>query len=122
MRLKEERDRLYRRWESSTQEEMRERGWSAYQDNREQVQAEVLSLEKKITERWHQLLIRNADYARDASLWQVRVEPFQKYLDQKTIVLEYYIARDVLYAFVITQDFDYCGSTAGPYTADSKNP
>jgi CHAT domain-containing protein/Tfp pilus assembly protein PilF len=102
-RLRDERDRLYRRWESSTQEEMRERGWSGYQETRGQVQAEVQNLEKRITGLWHQLLIRNADYARDASLWQVRVEPFQEYLDPNTLLIEYYITRGVVYIFLVTK-------------------
>ncbi len=103
-RLRHLRDRLYRRWESSAQEEMRERGWSGFQENRGHVQAEVLKIEKQITGLWHQLLIRNADYARDASLWQVRTEPFQRDLDPQTLLLEFYIARGVVYVFAVTKD------------------
>jgi CHAT domain-containing protein len=59
-------------------------------------------LENQITERWHKLLIHNADYARDAALWQVRTEPIQPYLAPGTVLLEYFIAHRQLIAFVVT--------------------
>ena len=102
--LRAERDRVYRRWESSSQEEMAQRGWSPYDASRHEVQVEVLAIEKKITDLWHQLLIRNADYARDAALWQIRTEPFQEYLDQGTLVLEYFAARGSIVLFTITKE------------------
>ncbi len=102
--LRAERDRLYRRWESNSQEEMAQRGWSPDNDSRHEVQAEVLAIEKKITDLWHQLLIRNADYARDAALWQIRTEPFQEYLENGTLLLEYFAARGSIVLFTITKD------------------
>ena len=64
--LRAERDRIGRRRESK--EEVSLRG-----DNGA-VPDPVLVLEKRITDLWHELLVRNADYARDAALWQVRSE------------------------------------------------
>jgi len=94
MRLRAERDRLYRRWEA--REDIRTRG------GEQQVQQDVLALEKQITSLWHELLIRNADYARDAALWQVRTEPVQPYLDDDTLLLEYFFAHRKLVVFQVT--------------------
>ena len=71
-------------------------------DLRRQAQEAVLVLEKRITDTWHQLLVRNADYARDASLWQVRTEPVQPYLGPETALLEYATCQGQLVAFVVT--------------------
>jgi CHAT domain-containing protein len=100
VRLRAERDRLYRRWE--TKQEFAVRGWAS--NGNQQVRQEVLALEKRIEELWHTLLIRNADYARDASMWQVRTEPIQPYLGPETLLLEYFIARGELIAFVVTSE------------------
>jgi CHAT domain-containing protein len=61
-------------------------------------------LEKKITDLWHRLLIRNADYARDAALWAVRTESAQPYLDQDTALVEYYVIHGKLRVFLVTAD------------------
>jgi CHAT domain-containing protein len=94
--LRAERDRIYRRWQ--TEEEARIRG------SQQQVQQEVLALEKQITDLWHQLLIRNGDYARDAALWQVRTEPVQPFLDGDTLLLEYFSVRDRLVVFLVDHE------------------
>ncbi len=100
MRLRMKRDQLYRSWESD--EKFTERGWISSSSDRRDAQREVLELENQITERWHKLLIHNADYARDAALWQVRTEPIQSYLSPGTVLLEYFIAHHRLIAFVVT--------------------
>lgn len=101
--LRAERNRLYRRWE--TGEEIGQRGQTdellAAQNRVEQ---HVLDLEKRITTLWHKLLVRNADYARDAALWQVRTEPIQPYLDPQTVLVEYFIAHEELIVFLVTAD------------------
>jgi CHAT domain-containing protein len=99
--LRSERDRLARRWES--REATREQGVPSEQE-RQQSQQTLLALERRITELWHRLLIRNADYARDAAIWQVRGEPIQPYLDTETLLLEYFIVRGKLVAFLVTRD------------------
>ncbi|MEJ2266791.1 MAG: CHAT domain-containing protein, partial [Anaerolineales bacterium] len=104
IRLRTERDRLYRRWESTPKEELRVRGGESFDQEVQQARIEILSIENRITEIWHKLLIRNAGYARDASLWQIRVEPIQPYLDSGMLLLEYYFARDQLYLFLITHN------------------
>jgi CHAT domain-containing protein len=103
-RLRAERDRLYRRWENDAESgaESDERGWSSSQSIRQRAQNEVLVLEKQITELWHTLLIHNADYAREAALWNVRTESAPPYLDQDTLLVEYYVVRGRLVAFLVT--------------------
>jgi CHAT domain-containing protein len=66
-----------------------------------QIQQKVLEVEKEITNLWHKLLVRNADYARDASLWQVRIEAVQPYLDAQTLLLEYFAVRGELVLFLV---------------------
>jgi CHAT domain-containing protein len=100
--LRADRDRLYRRWETS--EGLGVRGWTSSNGRQEQVQQGVLALEKRIEELWYKLLIRNADYARDAALWQVRTEPIQPYLTSDTLLLEYFVARGELVAFLVTAE------------------
>ncbi|HSF79847.1 MAG TPA: CHAT domain-containing protein [Anaerolineales bacterium] len=103
LRLRSERDRLYLRWESTVNEEMHLRGGTSFETELHQVQSEVLAIEKQITSLWHKLLIRNAAYARDASLWQVRTEPIQPYLDEDTLLMEYYFSRGEWILFLISQ-------------------
>jgi CHAT domain-containing protein/tetratricopeptide (TPR) repeat protein len=104
-RLRAERDHLYRRWESEAEGgERNERGWSSSQALRQQAQQEVLILEKKITDLWHRLLVHNADYAREATLWAVRTESAQPYLDGDTALVEYYIVHGKLVVFLVTKD------------------
>lgn len=93
-RLRSERDQQVRRMEAAAKE------------TRQQAEADqrhVLGLEKQITERWHTLLIRNADYAKDMALWQVRTEPPQSLLPAGTALLEYFAIGPDLIAFVATQ-------------------
>lgn len=101
LRLRAQRDLMFRRWQS--QEQLRVRGAAVAADGWDQVEQEVLEIESRITELWHKLLVRNADYARDAALWRVQVEPVQPYLDDETALVEYFVARGVLLAFVVTR-------------------
>jgi len=99
--LRAERDRLYRRWDSG--ERISQRGeMDELLAERRQVEQDVLDLENQITGLWHRLLIRNADYARDANLWQVRVEPIQPYLEENVALLQYFTIRDHYVVFLVT--------------------
>jgi len=103
--LRAERDHFYRRWESDSEStEKNEGDWAFSQSGRQQAQQEVLVLEKKITDLWHRLLVRNADYAREAALWSVRTESVQPYLDRDTILVEYFIIHGKLVVFLVTDD------------------
>ncbi len=102
MRLRGQRDQMVRRWHGK--EELKVRGAPAAAGGWDQIEQEVLEIENRITKLWHKLLVRNADYARDASLWQVQVEPIQPYLDDETALVEYFAARGALLAFVVTRD------------------
>jgi CHAT domain-containing protein len=99
--LRGERDRLYRRWESGERMSLRG-GTDELLEERRQMEQEVLDLENQITELWHRLLIRNADYARDATLWQVRVEPIQPYLDENEALLEFFVIHGRFAVFLVT--------------------
>lgn len=103
LHLRQERDRLYRRWES--QIDLRQRGpvaktMGATGDE----QQKILVIEKQITALWHKLLVHNADYARDAALWQVYAEPVQGYLPADTLLIEYFVVRGALVVFLVSRD------------------
>jgi CHAT domain-containing protein len=113
LQLRAERDRIYRRWE--TGERVAQRGrYNDFSAEKRLVAQSVLDLEKRITALWHQLLIRNADYAADASLWQVRTEPIQPYLEPGTVLVEYFMAHGRPVAFVVTAGS--CRATRLPAT------
>ncbi|MDY6877281.1 MAG: CHAT domain-containing tetratricopeptide repeat protein [Chloroflexota bacterium] len=98
--LRAERDRLYRRWESGAGSG--QRGWTLLEGDRGRAQQQVLALEDRITDLWHRLLIRNADYAREAALWTVRAEPVQPYLALDSILVEFFITHGRLVVFLVT--------------------
>ncbi len=102
MALRARRDRVYRRRQGP--EEAHEEGKDASGEVRREARREMLALEKQITNLWHRLLVRNADYARDAALWQVRAEPVQPHLPPETLLIEYFIARGGLVAFLVSPD------------------
>jgi CHAT domain-containing protein len=84
------------------------RGWTTTLDQEDkqtstEIQQTVQQLEQTITTLWHQLLIRNADYARDAALTHVRSEPIQPHLTKGTVLLEYFALEDGLILFLVTQ-------------------
>ncbi len=94
------RDKLYRHWESG--ELTKEDEDSNKVLKQKQAQQDLFTIEKQITELWHKLQIRNAAYARDASLWQVRTESVQPLLKSDTLLIEYFVANDELIIFLVT--------------------
>ncbi|MFQ5594851.1 MAG: CHAT domain-containing protein [Anaerolineae bacterium] len=66
------------------------------------LQREMRIREKQITELLDRLQVRNAAYAEPASLLQVQIFAPQPYLDEDTALLEFYIVRDQVIAFSIT--------------------
>ena len=100
--LRQERDRLYRHWD--TESGFETRGSPAPSQDGPQLDRDVLSIERQITDLWHKLLVRHADYAREASLWSVRAEPVQPYLSADTLLIEYFAIHQQLIAFLVTQD------------------
>jgi CHAT domain-containing protein len=97
--LRDRRNHLYRRWHSS--KTFDDQDIAAELTAKQSAGQELLELEKQITATWHKLLIRNAAYAQDATLWQIRSEPVQPFLDDSTALIEYYVVRDQLVGFVI---------------------
>lgn len=105
--LQSQRDRLYRTWESEAVYGFR--GDSGQRGGADpETQQKIISLEKRITGLWHRLLVLNADYARDASLWQVRSEPVQPYLDENCLLLEYFTIHQELVVFLASRDSIRC--------------
>ncbi len=103
LNLRQERDRLYRRW--STSEELGQRGGADEAlSAQHRVGQAVLDLEKQITTLWHNLLIRNADYARDATLWQIQTISAQPHLPPDCLLLEYFTVNNRLVLFLVTAD------------------
>lgn len=98
-RLRQQRDRLYRRMDSGEGYGQRSES-SAFLDDRYSQSQLILELEKQITAHWHKLLVRNADYARDAALWQVRAESFQSYLHPGDLLVEFFAVHGRLVAFL----------------------
>lgn len=106
VRLRTERDRLYRRWQRN--EEHKAGALPESNGSQRAMAQDVLSLEQRITGLWHKLLIRNAEYARDAALWQVRTEPVQPYLAPDVALLEYFEIGGKFVAFVVTAERVEC--------------
>jgi CHAT domain-containing protein/tetratricopeptide (TPR) repeat protein len=107
--LRTQRDQLYRHVQADrinpSWEGYGQRGDSEpFLDTRDSQGQRILALEKKITDLWHRLLIRNADYAREATLWQVRSEPIQPYLEPGTLLVEYYCIHGQFIAFLATRE------------------
>lgn len=92
--LRDRRNQLMRRWTAVT---------GSAKEPQAQIRQQILELEQQLTKAWHTLLIRNAHYARDAALAQVRTEPVQPYLDRHTWLVEYFIAHDDLLVFLVTR-------------------
>ncbi|MFL7793498.1 MAG: CHAT domain-containing protein [Anaerolineae bacterium] len=99
-RLCARRNQMYRRWESD--EAIMESGWIPTRSGQRQVQQDILAVEKQITGLWHKLLVHNADYAREATLWHVRTEPIQPYLSIHSLLLEYFTIHGRLVVFLVT--------------------
>ncbi len=116
LQLRQTRDQLYRRWESQCElPTHRGKGTDFTGGNRtlstpliHAEQQQILAIEKRITAHWHKLLIHNADYARDAALWQVCPEgssrvAIQACLPTDTLLIEYFAVRGALVVFLVSR-------------------
>ncbi len=61
-------------------------------------------LEDEITGLWHQLLVRNAGYARESFLDTVTVDLPLDLLDEATLILEYALLADQAWLFILSKD------------------
>jgi len=104
--LRIEQNRLYRSWEgrnAGRQSKALQGAVSAAdQPDWQPLRQEIRSLEQQIAALWNQLLVRNADYARDAALWQVRTENIQPDLAPDMLLLEYFFTQERLLLFAVT--------------------
>ncbi|MDJ0754807.1 MAG: CHAT domain-containing tetratricopeptide repeat protein [Ardenticatenaceae bacterium] len=105
--LREERNRLQRYWDS--REIPGSDGHEAAdpqgeQEAREQLRRQTIQVENQIKKRWHQLLVRNQAYGREASLWQVNPSRPLPVPKEDTALIEYFAVNGRLTAFVVTSD------------------
>ena len=103
--LREKRDRLYRRWETgetpgstANREDEQESGQSSRHKGRQI----ILQTEDEIRDLWHRLLVRNSEYAQEASLWQVQTQLDQSAIDEDTMLVEYFTVPQGLVVFLIS--------------------
>ncbi|GAB4522364.1 MAG: hypothetical protein Fur0018_04020 [Anaerolineales bacterium] len=99
MLLQAERNRLGRHQEVT--EDDATAGWIPSTENAARLQARLLALEHEITDLWHSLLVRNADYAREAEFWQPPLISPQEHLPEGTTLLEYFFIHDQIVLFVV---------------------
>lgn len=99
IQLRGERDRLYRRWEGGEGFGVRGETAQLLEEDRE-TSTSIQAIEKRITNLWHTLLIRNADYAREAGLWHVLTEPVRPSLEPGVLLLEYFSVHGELVVFL----------------------
>ncbi len=105
LHLRERRDRLYRRWEMGETQGSTV-NWEEEQESGQAVHQEALNViletEDEIRTLWHSLLVRNAAYIRDASLWQVQTKLDQSALDSDTLLVEFFTLPDGLVVFLVS--------------------
>lgn len=98
--------------ERKYQNDKHERGIDEYlpgihDANCQNAQQQIAHLEAQITSLREELLIRNADYAHDATLWQVQtasIEELQQHLDPHTLLVEYFTCQNQLIVFLVTHN------------------
>lgn len=84
------------------------RQWSHGEDaDNTATRQQLQKLEAEITDRWHNLLVRNGDYAREASLTRVRSEPVQQHLATATLLIDCFtLGEDILFFLVSRSEID----------------
>ncbi|MFZ4661684.1 MAG: CHAT domain-containing protein [Caldilineaceae bacterium] len=105
--LRTEQNRLYHRWEGRQAEQAKARPNTllpADQGDWQPLWQEIRALEQQITGLWNRLLVRNADYAHAAALWQVRTENIQPDLAADTLLLEYFFIHEKIVLFAVTSE------------------
>ncbi|GAB4528556.1 MAG: tetratricopeptide repeat protein [Anaerolineae bacterium] len=100
-RLRQECQWYYNRLDPFGQREGAEDGLPQAEQNR--LREELTNREKQLADILLQLQVRNAEYTQDIDLWQVQTESPQPYLDDDTLLVEYFIARGEILAFSITR-------------------
>ena len=75
---------------------------AASQEAEVDLQARLAALEKQIADAWHELLVRNAAYAREAALLSVRTEPIQPHLADGTLLLEFFVVHGELIVLLVS--------------------
>ncbi len=100
LELRQQRDQLMRAWVASKREPVSEHDAEIAGDRR--AGSRIRELERRITELWHQLLIRNADYARESDIWQSTRALGVPELSHEQILLEYFVVHGQIVRFCIS--------------------
>ncbi|NUM46633.1 MAG: CHAT domain-containing protein [Anaerolineales bacterium] len=66
-----------------------------------EIEREIHTLEEQITEKWHQLLIRNTQGPRTTPAGDVQIQTVQAHLDPDTLLLEYFVIEDQFFVFTV---------------------
>lgn len=98
--LRSLRDETVRRWQGDHALQLR--GVAA--TTSDEIRVELARIEKRITTLWHQLLMRNASYAREADLWQVQNTDVVPLLSRESTLVEYFVVHNELVVFVARHD------------------
>jgi hypothetical protein len=101
-RLRRECQWYYNRLNPFGEWETAEEGRSPADEDR--LREELQNREKQLADKLLELQVRNADYTRDTGLWQIQAESPQPYLDERTLLVEYYVARGEVLAFSINRE------------------
>ena len=88
----EQRNALYRRWMDGECADI------------DETRRQIAALEAAVTQGWHRLMVRNADYARDAAMTSVRSEPIQPYLSAETLLIEFFTNGDDIVMFLVSAE------------------
>ncbi|MGB1251141.1 MAG: CHAT domain-containing protein [Candidatus Promineifilaceae bacterium] len=83
--------------------------------NQEKLLQDQQTIEARLTELRTTLLIRNADYVRDLSLTEIHVANVQPYLDEDTLLLEYYVIEGELILFCVSAETISTHTCATPF-------
>lgn len=70
-----------------------------------EIQKQVRKIEDRVTELWHKLLVRDADYARQANLWGVVPEVDLPRLPAGSLLVEYYAISGELVVFLVSGEW-----------------
>jgi len=74
-----------------------------FNPEKERFQEKITSVELQVTALWHKLLVRNAGYARQASIWQVQTEDARHHLEEGVLLLEYFSVGEQFFVFTLSQ-------------------
>lgn len=98
--LRAQRDQIIRRWSQDQREAAP--GLEPALEGQEHLHQQLREAEDELERLWHTLLIRNADYANEATLWLPHQDAGIPSVPSDTAIVEYFSMGDRLVAFAVT--------------------